>query len=278
MVTSAVPFAGAAASHTHSGPVPSSACGAQTEGPAAAVAGGRCREWPAVTFASRLRGQGDVAWTNPGRAASLCRFGSPHPSGKLRGHKGWRGRCEAIPLLLLPWAIPRGCPVSQPGGGHRGVRGSRGRPCLRGGPGGMFIHPRSAPCSAFQSYPSPGPLSLPSVSPSAQPDGRSPGNESGRYSVAFGKVARSGLPPHIPTLPHGRHPWGRGGLAPQNPAGFAPLGRFPELLPNPLCELVARTNCCDSPFRPFSPPPPIPNGGCQCTEPAGTPCRSRVRK
>lgn len=157
MVTSAVPFAGAAASHTHTGPVPSRACGAQTEGPGAAVAGGRRRGWPAATSASRLRGQGDTAWTNPGRAAPLRRFESPHPSGKLRGHKGWRGRCGAIPLLLLPWAIPRGCPVSQPGGGHGGVRGSRGRPCLRGGPGGMSVHPRSASCSAFQGYPSPAP-------------------------------------------------------------------------------------------------------------------------
>lgn len=173
-----------------------------------------------------------------------------------------RGRLLPPP----PPGIPRGCAVSQPGRGHRGVRVS----C-----GGTRRDVRPSPQRSALRIPGP---SLPCASPSAQPDGSSSGEENERNSGPFGKVARSGLPPRPPTLPHGRHPWGRGGCPP-NPAGFAALGAFPELLPSPpRCELVARTNCCDSPSGPFSPPPPRSERGVSVHGACRTPCRSRVRK
>lgn len=186
-------------------------------------------------------------------------FESPQPSGKLRGHKdGKEGAGPSPPSSSSP-GHPAGLSRVTAG------QGAQGCPCV-------LRDVRPSPQRSPLRIPGP---SLPCASPSAQPDGSSPGEENERNSGAFGKVARSGLPPRPPTL----HPRGRGGCPP-NPAGFAPsLGAFPESLPSPpRCELVARTNCCDSPSGPFSPPPPRSERGVSVHGACRTPCRSRVRK
>lgn len=190
------------------------------------MAGGRCRGWPAVTSASWLRGQEDTAWANPGRA-SLCRFESAQPSAKLRGHKGWEGRCGAIPflLLLLPPGIPRGCPVSQPGRGHKGVRLSR-------------RDVRLSPRLSLVRIPGPAPpprslLSAPLHNPTGQEQGA---RKTSDIRGPFGKGARSGLPPSTPTLPH---PWG-GGAAPQTQRGSLPWVAFPSFAAKPAVRA-----CCE---------------------------------
>lgn len=212
LVTSALPFSGAAASRTHSSPVPSRACGAGTQGPGAAVAGGRCWGWPAVTFASWLRGQGDMAWTNPARAASLGRFQSPQPSGELRGHEGWKGRCGVI-LLLLPPGIPRGCPVSQPvsvcPGPPRDVRPS------------PAPHSRAIPPQP----PSPSPLPAPPHNPTAGALARQTSDIRGH----LGKAARWGLPPRTPTPTPSM---GTGALNPK-PSGVLCLGSLSRVAAKP---------------------------------------------
>ncbi|KAF1655463.1 SLIT and NTRK-like protein 3, partial [Eudyptes chrysocome] len=131
-------------------------------------------------------------------------------------------------------------------------------------------------------------LALPPLfpSPSVKLEGRSPEKDDERYSVAFRKVAgqekrqckvRAGWPqpPATAALPARRaapaaagSPSIAGAACPpetqRGARGGVCIGRFSELLLKPLYELVTRTNCCDFPFRPFSPPPPsFLKGGCQ---------------
>lgn len=128
-------------------------------------------------------------------------FESPQPSGKLRGHKdGKEGAGPSPPSSSSP-GHPAGLSRVTAG------QGAQGCPCV-------LRDVRPSPQRSPLRIPGP---SLPCASPSAQPDGSSPGEENERNSGAFGKVARSGLPPRPPTL----HPGGRG-AAPQTQRGLLP--------------------------------------------------------
>lgn len=180
----------------------------------------------------------------------------------------------------------------RPGAGGVSLGPAAGPTCERGIRRGR-CHPRGALqrsliCIQGPSPPSRPPAALPPLfpSPSAKLEGRSPEKDDERYSVAFRKVAgqekrqckvRAGWPqpPATSALPArsaapaaAGSPSIAGAACPpetqRGARGGVSIRRFSELLLKPLYELVTRTNCCDFPFRPFSPPPPsFLKGGCQ---------------
>lgn len=78
---------------------------------------------------------------------------------------------------------------------------------------------RPSPLLSLLRIPEP---SLPSVSPSAQPDGRSPGKENERYSGAFGESCKVRAPPAHPDSAPRAASMGTGGLNPK-PSGVRSL-------------------------------------------------------
>lgn len=194
------------------------------------------------------------------------------------------------PSSPAPSASCGACPGRQPSGSRRGVLGT----CLRAGdPAGTLPAPRSPAALAdlhSKAIP-PHPASFPAHPQNLPAEAlermtsviwrhfrKLPARRKRQGKVRAGWVhpARHIGPASGADRPLSEIPRGAGCVC-----VCVCIGHFSELLLKSLSELITETNCCDCPFRPFSPPhtPSFLKGeGVRCMSPAGTSCCSRVRK